>query len=196
MLDLRVDTQELEHQLEGLAAAVEDWRRPLRAFRAYMSGQVAKQVRQAGKFATGGTARGVRWDPAPIRYRRTTDGQVVPIWGGVKRIGSKSWMTQRMRAKAKARGEEFKAPKGPVKGRLNSRKQKRVTPEARIFQGWTAKRLRVLMKKQSEDAFSITMGPPAPFKYLTRIRPWVYFTPEDTARLEEIIARYFTVRER
>jgi hypothetical protein len=121
----------------------------------------------------------------------------VPIWGGAKKIGPHSWIAQRGREKARERGEKVKEPRGgKVKGRLNPRSKKRVTPAARIFQGWSPKRLRVLMKKQSESETSITMGPPAPFKYLTNLRPWVHFTQEDNERLERIVAQYFTFRER
>jgi len=54
--------------------------------RGYAVRGLSQDTRPRPTVAKAGTYRGERWPGLAIQYKRKTDGKVVPVWGGVKRL--------------------------------------------------------------------------------------------------------------
>lgn len=158
MLELQYDGSQAVAMLSGLTEAVQDWRRPMASFRAYMVREVQTQILVAGQGATGGTARGATWEPyAPMYTRR--DGTVVPAWGGIPKV----------------RGE------GTVKGK-KSGSGRRISRGSRFFEHVKAGSL---LSVHHRDDNSIIIGPTSGFAAKQNsLRQYAFYTNKDVEKLE------------
>lgn len=168
MLDLEYDGSEAVAMLSGLTEAVTDWRRPMNTFRAYMVREVGKQIEQAGS-ASGGTARGVRWDGYAPQYTRR-DGSTVPAWGGV----------------AKVRGKGTVQGKRNGSGRIISKGSRML---ANVKPG-------SLLTVHHRDNNSISIGPTSGFAArMNTMRQFAFYQePRDVEKLERIAIAYMKAR--
>lgn len=151
--------------LSGISAMLDDWRPPMNTFRAYMVGQVRKQIMQAGSVATGGTSRGVRWGRYGDQYTRR-DGTVITAWGGQQKV----------------RGE------GQVKGARKASGE-RITQYSRLYGNFKPGSL---LRVHRTTPTSIEIGSPTsgPAVYLEEMRQYAFYTQRDQRAFDAICTKW------
>lgn len=164
MIEQHYEGTQAVAMLSGLTEAVQDWRRPMASFRAYMVREVQTQILVAGQGATGGTARGVTWSSYAPQYRRR-DGTVVEAWGDVPKV----------------RGT------GNVKGKKGG-SGRRITRGSRFFEHVKAGSL---LSVHHRDDNSITIGPTSGFAAKQNsLRQFAFYTNKDVEKLERTAIAY------
>lgn len=199
-MEIRVDTRQVDQALRTLGTRAADGRVPLGRFYSGFRARVLTAWNHMGP--EGGMFRGVfRWPPTADQYTRKTDGQTVPVYGGVPRIQrgfrkARVWAsniaTKKTQRRGVSTGERMARTSGNVSGKLR-KSNTRWTRKSRQLQDTGSLRDWLLPGRPSHLTKTLLRLGGNVEDWMARLLrryPMLHFLPEDQAALDQEAQRY------